>query len=79
MTLDREDIEAIAEAVERRLGALGGPEIKADEACRMLGVGRRALFELTRKYPEIQPFGKGTHKFDRKAVARLAWIRKAER
>lgn len=79
MTLDREDIEAIAEAVERRLGALGVPEIKADEACRMLGVGRRQLFELGRKYPEIQPGGKGTHKFDRKAVARLAWIRKAER
>lgn len=79
MTLDREDIEAIAEAVERRLGERKDGEIRADEACRILGIGRRQLFEIARKYPEIQPGGKGTHKFSRSVCMRLSWLKKAKK
>lgn len=76
MTLDSEDVEAIAALIVAKLQ----PEtdsIKSDIACRVLGVGKRALRMIADQYPEIQPAGKGSHWFSRAACARVARIRKA--
>lgn len=76
MTLDNDDVEAIAASIVAKLQ----PEsdtVKSDVACRILGVGRRALRIIAGKYPEIQPSGKGSHWFSRAACVRVARIRKA--
>lgn len=76
MTLDQEDIEAIAESVAIRLNAGGCDEIKVEDAMRILAVNRRTICNIARLYPEIKPGGKGTHLFSRAACLRVAWIRR---
>ena len=79
MTLDKDDIDAIADAVARRMTEDGGERIKADTACLILGINRRTLSTIARKYPEIQPAGKGSHIFSRAACVRIAAIRRGDK
>ena len=78
MTLDQDDISAIADAVARRLGMESSNEIKIEQAKIILGVGsKRAVWNIAKKYPEIKPYGKGSHTFSRQACLRVAQIRKS--
>ena len=74
--LSDEDVLAIRDAVVGALNINGSDEIDAEDACRILGVKRRTLREISRKYPEIQN-GKGSHIFKRSAVRRVANLRGA--
>ena len=77
MTLTDEDVKAIAAEVARLLGTAGPDSIKADAACKILGIGRRSLSALARRYPELQPGGRGTQTFSRAACLRVARLRSA--
>ena len=76
MTLDNDDIEAIATMVVAKLGE-GDDIIKSDVACRILGVGKRTLRNIAQDYPEIKPSGRGGHCYSRTACMRVARLRRA--
>ena len=75
MTLDNDDIEAIATLVVAKLGESGDDSVKSDIACRILGVGKRALHDIAIEYPEIKPSGRGGHVYSRTACLRVARLR----
>lgn len=78
MNLTIEDINAIATAVAEKLRITGREEIKINDAMDILGVSRRTLFELVRRYPELKPGGKGSHTFSRSACVRVARLRRKD-